>query len=98
MGKPGMDMVVTGNRMDLGLAAEAAKRAGENDTVMILVERAAPELVAAMSGLAESFTGKQCVPVKTISILPLAGWCKATITVQPRIANIALCDPRAQAA
>lgn len=73
MGKPGMDMVVTGNRMDLGLAAEAAKRAGENDTVMILVERAAPQLVAAMSGLAESFTGKQCVPVQDHLHIAISG-------------------------
>jgi len=52
-----MDMVVTGNRVYLGLAPQAAKGAGENDPVVILVKRTPAQLFVAVDGFSEPFTG-----------------------------------------
>jgi len=62
-----MDVVVAGNWMNLSLAPEPAKCTGKNDAVMILVKRAAAQFIAAVGGFAESFAGKQCVPVQGLS-------------------------------
>ena len=57
-------MVVAGDRVNLGLAPEAAEGAGEDDAVMILVERAATQLFGAVQGFAKAFASEQCVPVQ----------------------------------
>ncbi len=49
--------------MDLGLASEAAKRAGEDDPVMVLVEGAAAQFIVAVYRLSEPFAGEQGLPV-----------------------------------
>jgi len=59
-----MDVIVAGNWMNLSFAPEPAKGARKNDPIMILVKRAAAQLVATVGGFAESFAGKQCVPVQ----------------------------------
>lgn len=50
--------------MYLGLAPQAAERAGEDDPVMILVKGAAAQLFRAVQGLAKAFAGEQGVPVQ----------------------------------
>lgn len=60
----GVDVVVAGDRVDLGLAAQAAEGAGEDDAVVVLVERAATQFIGAVQGFAEAFAGEQCVPVQ----------------------------------
>ncbi|MNE76744.1 hypothetical protein D3C80_1729990 [compost metagenome] len=57
-------MVVAGDRVHLGLAAQAAKGAGEDDPVMIFVKRAAAQFVGAVRRLAEAFAVEQCLPVQ----------------------------------
>ena len=64
MGQARVDMVVAGNRMNLRLAPQAAKGTGEDDAVMVFVEGAAAQLFTAVQHFAESFTGKQSVPVQ----------------------------------
>ncbi|MCY1413335.1 hypothetical protein D9M71_287640 [compost metagenome] len=66
MGEAGVDMVVAGDRVHLGLAAQAAEGAGEDDAVVVLVERAAPQFGAAVHGLAQAFAGEQGVPVHSV--------------------------------
>lgn len=63
MGQTGVDVIVAGDRMDLGLASEAAKRAGEDDPVMVLVEGAAAQFIVAVYRLSEPFAGEQGLPV-----------------------------------
>jgi len=67
MGQACVDVIVAGNRVHLSLAAQAAKRAGEDDAVMILVKRTTPQLLTAVGGFAKSFTGKQGMPVQGLS-------------------------------
>jgi hypothetical protein len=50
--------------MDLGLAPEAAKRARENDPVVVFVERTAAEFFRAVQRLSEAFTSKQGLPIQ----------------------------------
>ena len=64
MGQACMDMVVAGNRVYLSLAPKPAEGAGEDDAVMVLVERAAPEFFGAVQGFAQAFAGQQGMPVQ----------------------------------
>jgi hypothetical protein len=50
--------------MDLGLAPEAAKRARENDAVVVFVERAAAEFFRAVQRLSEAFASEQGLPIQ----------------------------------
>lgn len=59
-----MDMVVAGHRVHLGLAAQAAKRAGEDNAVMVFVKRAAAEFFRAVQGFSKAFAGKQGGPIQ----------------------------------
>ena len=58
MGQTRVDMIVAGNRVYLGLAPKATECAGEDDAVVIFVEGAAPELIGAIEGFAQAFTGE----------------------------------------
>ena len=64
VGEAGMDMIVAVDRVDLGLAPQAAKGARENDAVVVFVKRAAPELFRAVVGFAEAFAIKQGLPIQ----------------------------------
>ena len=64
VGQARVDMVVAGDRVDLGLAPQAAEGAGEDDAVVVLVERAAAQFLGAVQGFAEAFAGEQGVPVQ----------------------------------
>lgn len=48
MGQACVDVVVAGDRVHLGLAAQAAKCAGEDNTVMVFVERATAQFFRAV--------------------------------------------------
>jgi hypothetical protein len=50
--------------MNLGLAPQAAKRPGENDTVMVFVKRAATELFRTVQRFSKAFAGKQGLPIQ----------------------------------
>jgi len=62
-----VNMIVAGYRVHLGLAAQATKSPGEDDAIMVLVERPAAEFLATVDGLAESFAGEQGMPVQGLS-------------------------------
>ena len=64
VGEAGVDMVVAVDRMDLGLAPQAAKCAREDDPVVVLVERAAPQLFGAVVRFAETLAVKQGLPIQ----------------------------------
>ena len=72
VGQAGVDMVVTGNRVHLSLAAQAAEGAGEDDAVMVFVKRGAAQFGDAVRRLAESFTVEQGLPIQGLSS-PLPG-------------------------
>jgi hypothetical protein len=57
-------MIVARHRMNLGLAAQAAKGPGEDDPVMVFVKRAAAQLFRAVQGFSEAFAGKQGRPIQ----------------------------------
>lgn len=59
-----MDMIIAGYRMYLGLAAKAAKSSGENDAIVILVERCTTKLLGNLNNLSEPLAGKQSVPIQ----------------------------------
>ncbi|CEG52415.1 hypothetical protein PXNS11_250028 [Stutzerimonas xanthomarina] len=58
VGQAGVDMVIAGNRMHLGLASEPPERAGKDDPVVVLVERTSTQFLCAVNGLSEPFTIK----------------------------------------
>src|SRR5690606_4584340 len=60
------------------LASQAAEGAGEDDAVVILVERAAAQLVGAVHGFAEPFAGEQCLPIQGLSS-PVVSWRSARL-------------------
>jgi hypothetical protein len=64
MGQARVDVIVTGDWMNLRLAPEAAKRSRKNDAVVVFVERAAAEFFRAVQRLSEAFAGKQGVPIQ----------------------------------
>lgn len=64
VGEAGMDMIVAVDRVDLGLAPQAAKRAREDDAIVVFVKRAAPELFRAVVRFAEAFAVKQGLPIQ----------------------------------
>ena len=51
---------ISGNRF----ATQATKGAGEDDAVVVLVERAAPQFFRAVQGFAKAFAGKQGGPIQ----------------------------------
>jgi hypothetical protein len=57
-------MIVAGHRVNLGLAPQAAKRAGKDDPVVVLVERAASQFFRAVQGFAKSFAVEQGLPIQ----------------------------------
>eukprot|EP01155_Anaeramoeba_flamelloides_P008945 Anaeramoba_flamelloidesa136459_13.p1 GENE.a136459_13~~a136459_13.p1 ORF type:complete len:126 (-),score=4.60 a136459_13:317-694(-) len=63
VGQPGVDMVVQGKRMHLSLAPQATEGAGKDNTIMILVEVAAPDLVGRQRLMSVAVGGKELVPV-----------------------------------
>ena len=64
VGQPRMDVIVARHRVHLGLAAQAAKRAGEDDAVVILVKRAAPQFFRAVQGFPKTFASQQGGPIQ----------------------------------
>ena len=69
-----MDMVIAGNRMHLGFAAQAAKRARKNNAVMVFVKRRTTQFSDAVRGLAESFAVEQGLPIQGMSLLCPGYW------------------------
>ncbi|MNY22768.1 hypothetical protein D3C86_1564070 [compost metagenome] len=67
VGQARVDVIVTGDWMNLRLAPEAAKRSRKNDAVVVFVERAAAEFFRAVQWLSEAFASKQSLPIQ--------GWC-----------------------
>ena len=59
-----MDVIVARHRVHLGLAAQAAKGAGEDDAVVVLVKRAAPQFFRAVQGFSKTFAGQQGGPIQ----------------------------------
>ena len=59
-----MDMVVTVDRMHLGLASQAAKGTRKNNPVMVFVERTAPEFFGAVVRFSKAFAVKQGLPIQ----------------------------------
>src|SRR5690606_12909437 len=78
VGQTGVDVIVAGDRMHLGLAAQAAEGTGEDEPVMILVKGAATQFINAVRRLAEPFAGEQGVPVQGCSS-PFDGSIRATL-------------------
>lgn len=66
MGQAGVNMVVAGDRVHLGLAPETAKRTGKDDAVMVFVKGTAPQFLGAVKGFAQSFAGKQGLPIQGV--------------------------------
>ena len=64
MGQARVDMVVARHRVHLGLAAQAAKRAGENDAVVVFVKRAAAQFFRAVQRFTKTFAGQQGGPIQ----------------------------------
>ncbi|MNN25693.1 hypothetical protein D3C81_1391760 [compost metagenome] len=64
VGQARVDMVVAGNRVHLGLAPKPAEGTGKDDSVVVFVEGAAPELFGAVQGFAQAFAGQQGMPVQ----------------------------------
>lgn len=64
VGQPGMDMIVAGHRVNLRLAAQAAKGPGEDNPVMVFVKRAAAQFFRAVQGFSKAFAGKQGRPIQ----------------------------------
>jgi uncharacterized protein YoaH (UPF0181 family) len=64
VGQAGVNVIVAGDRVHLGLAPEAAECAGENDAVMVFVKRAAAEFLRAVQRLAETFAVEQGRPIQ----------------------------------
>src|SRR5690606_6068808 len=62
--QPGVDMIIAGNRIYLGLASKSAEGSGKDDAVVVLVKRAATEFIGAVHGFPKPFTGEQGVPVQ----------------------------------
>jgi hypothetical protein len=57
-------MIVAGHRMDLGFTPQAAKRAGENNPVMVFMKRAAAQFIGAGQRFTKTLTGKQGLPIQ----------------------------------
>jgi hypothetical protein len=57
-------MIIAGDRVNLGLASEAAKGTGENDPVVVLMERAASEFFRAVQGFAKALASEQGLPIQ----------------------------------
>ena len=66
VGQAGVDVVVAGNRVDLGLAPQAAKGSGKDDPVVILVKRAAAEFFGAVKSLAQALAVEQGLPIQGV--------------------------------
>jgi hypothetical protein len=64
MGQARVNVIVAGDRVHLGLASEAAEGTGENDAVMVFVERAAAKFLRAVQRLAEAFAVEQGLPIQ----------------------------------
>ncbi|MNK87712.1 hypothetical protein D3C87_1076520 [compost metagenome] len=64
VGQARVNMIVAGDRVDLGLAPETAEGAGEDNAVMVFVERAAAKFLRAVQRLAEAFAVEQGVPIQ----------------------------------
>jgi len=59
-----MDVIVTVDRMNLGLASQAAKCARKDNPVVVFVKRAASEFFRAVVRFAEAFAIKQGLPIQ----------------------------------
>ena len=64
VGQPRVNVVIAGDRVHLGLTPEAAEGARENDPVVVLVERAAPQFLRAVQGFAKALAGEQGLPIQ----------------------------------
>jgi hypothetical protein len=64
VGQARVDVIVAGDRMDLRLAPESAKCSGENNAVVVFMERTAAEFLRAVQRLSEAFAGKQGLPIQ----------------------------------
>jgi len=64
VGQASMDMVIARYRVHLCLAAQSAECAGENNTVVVLVKRAAAEFFGAVQGLSKTFACQQGGPIQ----------------------------------
>ena len=53
-----MNMIITGDRMNLGFTAKTAECTREDDAVVIFMEWAAPEFFRAVMGFSETFAIK----------------------------------------
>ena len=60
----GMNMVVAGDRVYLSLAPEAAEGARENNSIMVFMERAAPEFFGAGMRFSKAFSIQQGLPIQ----------------------------------
>jgi hypothetical protein len=59
-------MIIARYGMDLCLAAQAAKRAGEDNPVVILVKRTTPQFLGAVQGFAKTLAVEQGLPVQGV--------------------------------